>query len=355
MKPLQSLLPLALLGTLSAAALASDHREAPIIQEDPSADLADVYAFLSPTDSSRLVLAMTVNPFSVPSEAITFNFSPNVRYRIALDSNGDSVADSYVTVTFQGTGGSQTMTAIMPDGTMVNGMVTAPTEEPVANPAVINMGPNGEMVFAGPRDDPFFFDVVGFNRFLAGTGSFNGTDGFAGFNVSAIVIELPLANLGMNGTQLQVWAETSRRAVTLRRANGGQLETHYGAWHQVDRVGVPAINTALITPALKDLYNISKPNRDRRDFGPTFSASLSSLGTDSTNIAILASVAVPDTLKIDVSQPTGFPNGRDLSDDVIDTILFFIFNQNVVSDGVQMNDVPFLASFPFLGEPTQAP
>jgi hypothetical protein len=40
-----------LAGTVSGAE-ASSHREAPLITEDPVADLTDVYAFVSPDDSS---------------------------------------------------------------------------------------------------------------------------------------------------------------------------------------------------------------------------------------------------------------------------------------------------------------
>ena len=49
----------------------------------------------------------------------------------------------------------------------------------------------------------------------------------------------------------------------------------------------------------------------------------------------------------------GFPNGRRLRDDVIDTILFFIANQNTLGDNVNANDVPFRDTFPFLAAPQQ--
>ena len=81
--------------------------------------------------------------------------------------------------------------------------------------------------------------------------------------------------------------------------------------------------------------------------------SLQSLGTNAENIGILASVAVPDTLKVDLSSLSGYPNGRDPDDDVIDTLFFFIFNQTPVSDDVDGNDRPFLDEFPFLAPPHQ--
>ena len=50
---------------------------------------------------------------------------------------------------------------------------------------------------------------------------------------------------------------------------------------------------------------------------------------------------------------SGFPHGRRLRDDVIDTELFLIFGTTagLVSDGVPANDVPFLPGFPFLAAP----
>ena len=69
---------------------------------------------------------------------------------------------------------------------------------------------NGIRVFAGPRDDPFFFDLTSFNAVLGGTQSaFNnpGTDTFAGTNVLSLVVEVPKNLLGSAST-LNVWAET---------------------------------------------------------------------------------------------------------------------------------------------------
>src|SRR5438876_543699 len=70
---------------------------------------------------------------------------------------------------------------------------------------------HGMTVFAGVRDDPFFFDLVQFKHIIAGEAtSFRnpGIDTFAGTNVLAIVVELPSAQLG--GTKLGVWGTTSR-------------------------------------------------------------------------------------------------------------------------------------------------
>lgn len=338
-----------------AGAAASDHKEAPLIQEDPSADIADIYAFKSPANPSNVVLVMTVNPFTVPSENVNFNFSPNVRYRFSFDLNNDGRAESDLQVTFGArVGGQQLFGVRLPDGSEFTGQATMPTEDHKPNPPVIVEGPGGVRAFAGPRDDPFFFDVVGFNRFLAGSGTFSGTDGFAGFNVSAIAIELPAAMIATNGTGVfQTWGTTERRKVTLRRGSRGELEASTGPWEQIERMGNPAINTALIPAAKKDYFNVGMPENDARDYAGDIVASLRSLGTNDKNIGILASVALPDTLKVDMGPPTGYPNGRTLGDDVVDTLFFFIFNQTKVGDGVPANDVPFEKAFPYLAAPHQ--
>ena len=71
----------------------------------------------------------------------------------------------------------------------------------------------GVKVFAGPRDDPFFFDLNQFKKIIAGQAtSFNdpGSDTFAGTNVLSVVVEVPKTMLGGNG-KLNVWLETKKK------------------------------------------------------------------------------------------------------------------------------------------------
>ena len=325
----------------SLAALASDHKEAPSISETPPSDIADLYAFLNPDDNTKLVLAMTVNPFSVPTEGIAFNFSNRILYRFNIDNDGDAEADAFINFRFQPNG---TFSAEFPGGITIDGVSTAATEEPEPNEAIVT-SEEGIRIFAGPRDDPFFFDIVGFFRFLAGTGSFTGSDGFAGYNVSAIVVEIPVDMLG--GSVLNIWATTVQPFRF--KANSSGLF----AGKQLDRAGNPAVATALIPSDLKDAYNRTKPEDDAENFAATIVASLTSLGTSAENIGVLASVAVPDMLTIDTTAASGFPNGRGLPDNVIDIILGLVLNSPGISDGVDTNDQPFLDEFPWLAPPWQ--
>jgi hypothetical protein len=66
--------------------------------------------------------------------------------------------------------------------------------------------------FAGPRDDPFFFDLGQYQAVLGGAAGFNnpGTDTFAGTNVLSTVIEVPKSMLGSSAS-ISVWAETKQK------------------------------------------------------------------------------------------------------------------------------------------------
>ncbi|MCA9699164.1 MAG: DUF4331 family protein, partial [Myxococcales bacterium] len=74
-------------------------------------------------------------------------------------------------------------------------------------------GGGGAMVYAGPREDPFFFDFDGFLATLdTGTVSFNpDNDSFAGTNVTSIVVEVDLAGVSGGSTNLSIWATAARK------------------------------------------------------------------------------------------------------------------------------------------------
>lgn len=342
----------------ASCGLAADHREAPLISEDPAADLNDIYVFPNPNDASRLCIMLTVNPFIVPEQNAGTNFSEQVRYRFEVDHNNDGRPERTILFTFSRlvTGGVPTMRVDFP-GTQFDfdAEVTQPTVGRTApTPRITTF--NGIQAFAGHRDDPFFFNNVGFARFRAGTGDFsNAVDGFAGLNTSAIIIEAPFATITGGPRAFQCWGATDRRRTVVRRSADGRLERGTGPWEQIERTGNPAVSTAFIARPNRDKFNIGRPHRDVRDFGAEIAASLTGYGTNSQNQQILASVAVPDTLKVNLDNPPGFPNGRRPQDDVIDTLLFFIFNQPSVppTDNVPSNDKPFLNEFPYLAAPFQ--
>ena len=139
------------LSLAGAPVWSADHKEAPLINEDPAADLNDVYAYSAPGAPGRFVLMMTVNPFTPITAQLASNFSPNVRYRFAIDHNNDGVMDRDVEITFTPlVAGRQMFRIRLPNGEILTGQVTAPTTNAAANPAIIVSGPSGVTAFAGP-------------------------------------------------------------------------------------------------------------------------------------------------------------------------------------------------------------
>ena len=197
---------------------ASDHKDSMLLAGDPAADIADIYTFRSPTNPANVVLAMTVSGFIPPSEASTTFFDPNVLYQWKIDNDGDAVEDLVIQAFVTGTGGHQVMHFRGPAKASEIGSTTRVIEGPETATVAVSNTPtpivatrNGMTVFAGVRDDPFFFDLVQFKKIIAGEASAfrnPGVDTFAGTNVLAIVVELPSSLLG--GTKLSVWGSTSR-------------------------------------------------------------------------------------------------------------------------------------------------
>jgi hypothetical protein len=374
---------------------AADHAEATGVAGDPGADIADVFAFLDPNNNSKVILALDVEGFIVPSELLNLSFfAPDVTFRFEIENTGDAKPDASLDVTFsaqasRSTPQTATISYFEDDKGHPIWQFTAPTTVQTLNGTpnafVVTTDPKTDVsFFAGLTDDPFYFDIVGFNRFvasvLAGTPDptklQRARDSFAGYNIHMIALSVPAsllrgkpsnAVIGVNGVTL-------RHEFTIRRNDGDSddgVTTSSGSLEQVDRMATPAVNTALIPFPRKNEYNSATPQDDANGrFAADIVATLKSLGTNATNIGILANVAVTngDYLRLNlnttntslgegenVTTPgyTGFPNGRRAGDDVIDTLLFFINNQHPLSDNVNMNDVPLLTTFPFFAPPHQ--
>ena len=318
----------ALLGSLGLAGLvvgataigisagAADHLDAPKAASNPSLDINDVYAFQSPENPDNTVLIMTVNPLAgilSPTE-----FDEQGAYRIFVDNDGDAKEDVFIPISFEDSNqdGTQEM--------RVHGWGT----DKVGKAFGLR---NGGTAWAGLADDPFFFELAGFNDGL----NFTGDDFLAGTNVSAIVLELPSDFLTDGGdSNIAVWANTATR-----QGGGGR----------VDQVGRPAISTVLIPSELKNAFNRTPPHQQFAKYGEMVAETIASLnGGDTATANAIAAVLLPDVLTVDVSSPAGFLNGRGLSDDVIDAELGLLTNGALASDGVDANDVPFSDSFPYL-------
>lgn len=370
------LLTISMLVSPAPETRAADHAEAPGASADRPNDLGDVYVFLDPNDNSNLVIAFTTLGFIVPSEAVNYGvFDPNSRYRIGLEETGDARSDRFIDITFSkrtGNATPQTASIVLPDGRTT---ITAPTTPATLastgpTPTVTTNDSTGVSFYAGVVDDPFFFDIPGFGRFVSSVLSGSpdasqlsrGRDSFAGYNTLGVAISVPISLLRPTNNTIGVEILAQRQSKRTFKKNTGAF-TYKGPFVNVDRSANPAVQTALIPFARKDEYNNSTTMDDAAGkFAGDIIATLTALGTNEENIGILASVAVlnGDFLRVNVSlantgtgggnnDGAGYPNGRRLGDDVIDTILFFIANQNTLGDSVSSNDVPFRNTFPFFG------
>ena len=337
---------------------AADHLDAPGLTPpggDVRLDITDVYAFRSVP--GKTVLVMNVNGFTKAGKQATFAAAvpgvaatKRVTYNLRVDSNGDAKEDVVLAVKFGlPKGGVQTLALTSNGKTLVTGMTSRFGKVVINNSA-------GVRVYAGMRDDPFFFDLDGFINILTPAKSFLGcktarSDKFAGSNVSSIVIELPSSRLTKGKSMIGVWATTNRGAA------------------QVDRMGRPAIATVFIPAnpfeateaSLKNTYNKGKPANDQAAFRAEVVDSLTTLyslndktdntADDKSKIAGLADVLLPDILTFDTTKSDGFLNGRRLADDVIDAELNLITEGAATTDCVSKNDKAFMAKFPYLARP----
>jgi hypothetical protein len=297
-----------------SSASAADHLDSPSVQSNHSLDINDLYAFQSPSNPNNIVLVMTVNPLAGVLSGTAFS-SAGI-YEFGIDNNGNAIPDKTFTVYFSAVkNGSQNVLVLRANGSI---LASGKTEQTIAIAG-------GGKLRAGVFDDPFFFDLNGFNDNF----SFTGSDFFAGMNVSAIVLEIPRTELG--GVNVGVSART---------AIGGT---------QFDRMGRPAINTVLLTGVRKDAFNAGTPASDYASFHVEVEAKIASLnGGDTATAAALAGILLPDLLTVDASSSAGFLNGRQPANDVIDAELNLLTNGGLTTDMVNANDVSFLTAFPYL-------
>jgi hypothetical protein len=367
---------------------AADHAEAPFVAYDPLADIADVYAFLDPNDNSKVILAIDVAGFIVPAEALNLCcFPPDVVYRLEIENTGDNKPDQFIDITFEEEFNRRTpqkATIKLPGGKTFQALSTVQVQRgnvnDVSNPnpfRVTTDPTTGVAFYAGLTDDPFFFDIIGFNRYViklvdrnptAKTDLTRGRDSFGGFNIHMIALSVPLEMLKGNSNIIGVNGVTLRPK-NITRLPGGRSAIQGNELVQVDRMATPVINTVLITTIQrKNQYNAT-PASNQAIFAPDIAFTFRFIRTsDEAANAVAGLLAKGDYIRLDLSKPntslgvgekitdpgfTGFPNGRRPGDDTIDTILFFVNSLQPLDDGVPVNDKEFTAQFPFFAPPHQ--
>jgi len=371
-----------------SAAPAADHGDGALISIDRAADLNDLFLFLDPNDNTKVVMAMTVQGFIVPGEAVNFSvFDRSVRFRFELETTGDAKIDKFIDVMFsektKATTEQQTATITLPSGAKFTAPTTLSNVGATAAAPVITTDPaSGVAFFAGEVDDPFFFDIPGFNRFVMSvlnkapdpTLLQRGRDTFAGYNTLAIALSVPVSLLQpVAGNTLGAGARTQRLKTAASKKSGQSVVPRKKRlpprlFQNLDRMGNPAVNVALVPFERKNEYNLASSEDDAKGkFAESIIGMLMKLGTSQANINVLAQVAVQkgDLLRLDLgkanSGPGGgnnaaaaYPNGRRLGDDTIDTILTIVTNGAITTgDNVNANDVPLRDTFPFFAPPQQ--
>jgi len=335
----------------------ADHRDAPSADEDPVADIADVYTFINPNDTSKLIIAMTVNGFAVPAVRATYSLGPDVLYQFKIDNTGDGNEELVVQVTaegFESSGlrdprcpvnasgqGGQFIEVVGPAKPKKVGNVTEMVSTK-GNPMVSGctntvLSGGGIRAWAGLAADPFVVDIGQFNRIVArqqvlfrnvpasplgplpgrpvradGT---SGVDSFGGFNASAIVVEVPISmvigNKNRTSTYLHnnstigVWGTTSR-------GRHRHLSSHHearenGSFIQVQRMGQQVFKTVFIFTdnAAKEAFNRSIPAQDHTLRGLLPDA-LTTTDTDGTGNTTAGRAVVLNALGV-TAPPFGAP------------------------------------------------
>jgi hypothetical protein len=303
------------------------------------------------------------------------------------------------------------------------GSRTMPNYEALAMQGIYTVqGDRGDIrVFAGTVADPFFIDLgAAFDSFNFRAGAGGGVltaaqdkddhlnlapNAVSGFNVNTIAIEVPIAYLTSDGNQhpatdpratIGTWATTSRPQLTVRRSP--LPDESEGAFYQVQRLGNPLINELIIGTGFKDKWSMSHPANDaqfasfdldptlarifnaiyginippppRTDLLPlvTYAPPIAAPGTPAGPIADLLrlNTGVPPTplanrsrLGLIAGDGAGFPNGRRVTDDVVDIAArvvgggilnpkFNVAPNNLIGDGVAATDVPTQETFPYV-------
>lgn len=203
MKRLKLHVALMVLGIIGVILIAADHIDAPSSM-NTTADIADYFAFEPSVGSNNTVFAVDLQTNVLPDLAYG-TFDENVLTEINIDTDGDLVEDLVIQ-------------AIPRDGRMYFFGPVAPSQTGLSSEVLVN-SPLGDVeissttaitqttaegvkLFAGPRQDAFFFDFFQFNAVIGGMapGGFKvaaeATDTFDGANTMSIVVEIPNAMLG---------------------------------------------------------------------------------------------------------------------------------------------------------------
>lgn len=199
---------------------AADHIDSPNVKNTPN-DITDLYVFRG-ENTNNLVFVGNTQGLMSPGSTATAKFDENTVIEFNIDNNNDKVEDLVIQCKYDAASNSMKVYGpVAPSEKGTRSKLEGSETASVAVTAYGAMAPvtatsaNGMKVFAGPRDDPFFFDLTQFKKIIAGTATGflpagTAQDTFAGTNVMSVVVEVPKSMLGGSGT-LNVWLETKKK------------------------------------------------------------------------------------------------------------------------------------------------
>ncbi len=313
-------LMLMLLAVLTASpVLAASHREAPLIANDPAADITDFYFFRSWQDPDKAILIMNVIPSQEPGSGPNyFNFADDVLYEIHVDNNKNNIAANIVyQIRFKTeirqpgnvfplayvalppitslTGGGSEGLLVRQSYTVTERRYGQPPRELGTGPMFAvpsNVGPrttpnyeqlaakgvfplkNGGRVFAGQRDETFYIDLGGTfdtlnlhispilsnaddanDAIIVGAPGAGTADTFSGFNVNTIAMEIPISELIGPSGNKVLGAYASTSRPKVTVIKKDGDRQNSARFVQVARMGNPLVNELIIATNTKDKWN----------------------------------------------------------------------------------------------------
>ena len=302
------------------------HNDAPDL--DPRIDIADLYVFQKPGDPSKSILILNVNPKAKASA-----FDPQASYELKIDTNGDFEADIAFHVLFTTQADGQQM-ATLYRATGAAAQSTGPVGDVVIRDAPVSFTQESRITseepyrfYAGLRSEPFFADPDGFVNNMQWTGH----DGWAGNNIFGIVLEVPNSALGSQ-SQIGVWGRT--------------MALVHDTLTPVNQMGHPGTN---VFRQGADT-NTTPPAQQREKYFTQYVEMFKAFGYPEAQATTLAQEWLPDILPYKYTSPAGYPNGRQLTDDVVDHVVE-IMTRGKMKDDLVYPHTDYLEEFPYLGIP----
>jgi Domain of unknown function (DUF4331) len=184
---MRKLLALILLGGLARAA---DHRDGPAALADPTTDVTDVYAWMS-ADGARAYLVMDIQGANLGATSST-RFSDSALYVLHLNSGtkyGDTNPKSDRIICKFSSDATQQFQCWGPGSEYVKGST--------GDSNGIQSGSGKMKVFAGVRNDPFWFNIQGFRKLGMAVKAAAGSLTFDGAGCPAIDATTSAALVGL--------------------------------------------------------------------------------------------------------------------------------------------------------------